>query len=93
MISDLLDAECAIKRLCALKIIKNTDWKGKNYFDDVSTDYSVYFDNPNHEGDVRLQIVKRARQYFVPCSIVKILAKRHHFDANSILEECSIKAA
>jgi hypothetical protein len=93
MTDDLLDAECAIEHLCTLRIIENTDWKGNHYLDNDSADYSIFFDNPNHEGDIRLQIIKRARQYFIPCSIIKILVKRHHFNVNNILEECATNAA
>ena len=93
MTDDLLDAKCAIEHLCALKIIENRDWKSQHYLDNDSADYSMFFDNPNHEGDIRLQIIKRAEQYFVSRSIIKVLAKRHHFNANNILTECAILAA
>ena len=92
MTDDLLDAECAINHLCTLGIMKNRDWKSRHYLDNDSADYSVFFDNPDNKGDIRLQIIKRAEQYCVSCSIVKVLAKRHNFDASNILIECSINA-
>ena len=87
MTADLLGAECVIQHLNSLKIISMRDWQDRNSSDH---DYSVYFDNPNKPGDVRLQIIKRSDKCFIPRSIVMILSYRHYFNAENILLECAV---
>ena len=93
MTDDLLKAECAIGHLSNKKIIENREWKSQHYLDDDIAEYSVFFINPSHSGDVRIQIIKRGEYYFISRSIIKILAKRHHFDASNILLECATTVA
>lgn len=87
--NDLLDADCTITKLCSLQIINNRSWKTQQGMD-IQVDYSILFDNPNNKGDVRLQILKRAGNYYVPRSIINILAVRHRFDPSNIFTECAV---
>ena len=87
MTKDLLDAECVIRHLNDLKIIAMRGWQDRNPSDH---DYSIYFDNPKKQGDIRLQIIKRREIYFIPRSIVNILSYRHGFNASGIYSECSV---
>ena len=90
MTGDLLDAECVLRRLENLKIISMREWQDRNTSDH---DYSVYFDNPQKPGDVRLQIIKRKEKYYIPRSIINILSYRHSFNPDGIFSECSVKSA
>ena len=92
MTQDLLDADCVITHLCALNIISNRSWKSQQ-LNNAEADYSVFFDNPNNNGDVRLQIIKRDEDYYVPRSTIKILALRHRINPINILTECAIQTA
>jgi hypothetical protein len=85
---DLLDAECVIRHLCDRRIISMRDWKSRHFLEQDSFDYSVYFDQPDNHGDVRIQIIGRKTQYFIPRSLVKILSFRYRFNAEHIYSEC-----
>ena len=88
MNNDLLDAECVIEHLNNMEIIKMSEWHDSNPNDH---DYSVYFDNPKRPGDIRIQIIKRNRVYYVPRSIINILSCRHLFNTNRIFTECFVQ--
>ena len=90
MIGELLNAECVLRHLENLKIISMREWQDRNTNDH---DYSVYFDNPKRHGDIRLQIIKRKKSYFIPRSIISILSCRYSFNTDDIFSECSVKAA
>jgi len=62
-VEDLLTAECVLRHLQNLQIIPMSKWQDGNPSDH---DYSVYFVNPKKRGDVRLQIIKRKKKYFIP---------------------------
>jgi len=89
MNNDLLNAECVIQHLRNLNVIAACEWRNQHPNDQ---DYSVLFDNPKHKGDIRIQIVKRANEYYIPRSLVGILSYRHYFNADAIFNECSIAA-
>ena len=81
MIDDLLDAECVLDRLENLNLISMREWQDRNKSDH---DYSVYFDNPQKPGDIRLQIIKRKEKCYIPRSIISILSYRHSFNPDDI---------
>ena len=90
MTVDLLDAECVLRCLDVMKIISMREWQDRNTSDH---DYSVYFDNPQKPGDVRLQIIKRKERYYIPRSIINILSYCHSFNPDEIFSDCSVKPA
>lgn len=90
MNSNLLDADCAITSLITLQIIKDSNWKTQHFLNNDDADYAVYFQNPFKNGDVGLQIIKRADHYFISQSRIKILAMRHKFDATDIINRCAV---
>ena len=89
MTDDLLNAECVLRHLENLKIISMREWQDRNISDH---DYSIYFDNPQKPGDIRLQIIKRKESCYIPRSIIKILSYRHSFNPDNIFFECSAKS-
>ena len=90
MNDDLLNAECVMRYLLDLQIISLREWQDRNSSDHK---YYVYFVNPKENGDVSLQIIKRKNRYFIPRSIINILAYRHNFDTGNIFLECSVNVA
>jgi len=90
MTGELLSAECVLRHLENLRIISMREWQDRNPNDH---DYSVHFDNPKKTGDVRLQIIKRKKSYFIPSSIINILSCRYSFSTDDIYSECSVRVA
>ena len=90
MTDDLLDADCVIVHLENLGIIQNLDWKNPQSAFIKSSEYPVFFENQKSNGDIRLQIIIRSGNHYVSRSIVKILARRHRFNAETILSKCAI---
>ena len=85
---DLLDAECVIKHLCTQGLISGCDYRTQQLNNIISAKYSVRIDT-NDGGNIRLQIIYKNERYFLPCSIIKVIAKRHHFNAENIFRDCA----
>lgn len=90
MNNDLLDANCVIQHLTNFGMILHRQWTDNQINPPDYSEYAVYFNNPNNNGDIRLQIITRSGRHLVSSSIIKILSHRHHFNADVIFTNCAI---
>jgi hypothetical protein len=84
---DWLDAPCVIKRLIDLKVVRDQAWRASNPHDH---EYNFEFVNPERPSKVILQIIKRAGNYYIAPSRIKILARQYKYNSAVIQRDCAV---
>jgi len=88
--NDLLNADCVMQHLLEINIISLVEWK-REHPNDQS--YNVYFNRPTGlTSDVGINFIKRSGNYYVSCSLIRLLSCKLRFNADNIFRNCAIPA-